>query len=1357
MTGGIPRVLHGRYRVVSKIGSGGMGAVYRVVDESTGKELALKQLLTKRAVTPQAVALFEREYQTLAGLTHPRIIRVFDYGIDETGPYYTMELLEGQDLRELAPRPYREACLYLRDVATSLALLHARRLVHRDVTPRNVCVTPDGHCKLLDFGALTSFGLTEGVVGTPHSVPPEALESGLLDQRSDLYSLGALAYWLLTGRQAYAARRLDELPELWKLRLKGPASIVKEVPPELDELVLQLLRRDPLARPDSAAEVIDRLNHVAGLADEHETDVHAFAQSYLINARLVDREPQLARIESCLANATQSEGRSLWVEATSGMGRSRLLTEAGIRAQLRGATVVGVDAEGSKQPFDTTRRLAQRLLKTRPTSAHSLTAAQLSALAMVDHGVAERLGGDAKTPPLSAGEDFRVDAPLAFQQLFMEHAKHEPLLLSVDNIDQADDASIALLVTLARSAPQLKLLLLLSCRQSEQPNSSSALKRLRENSDTFELEGLAPSATAELMGSLFGTAENLGRFSEWLHATTSGSPMYSIELVQQMLTTGLVRYVDGLWILPAERPEMARPKQLEQVLAFRLSKLSPASRALAQALSVMRGALTFELCAKLAERTGSYDVYSLMDELKQARVLVLDGESCSFANDAVRMATLASMDPTRRQACHRDAAELLLATHANDLSARLEAGRQLIEGGETSRGADIVRAGVEGVMLDAGREELRVAVGACERALEVYRAEGRSAYEQAPLLAVLASSAFYVDWRLGGRVGPGALSLLRDVSGMELATRFRRFLGGHLAVIAALVIAAVRFALKRPRVGYKFDALVQSLFSASTGMAGAAAVLLDRAAVRSAVAAISPFGVLGKATLPGFMYDYTKSLEMPASDRWAQTLPHWTEIARRLDEPKAFGMPEAQRQASSGGAFYIQGVAEAFRAGDGALRCALKLDQTGVPMYRMQAHQLRSAHHAYRGELNKAARYNEYVELYAAQIGSAWQVDVWYPCSMILVCAAIGDVMLSRRIAERLHALSREMPSLKFYSQHARACLQLVRGDLEACVESYNQILHGHEPLGFAGWAALIGFRASALNQLGHHEQAKLSCTEALNQLSEADRKFVVMCIWLSIELAMAEAGLGNFARAAEILEERLASPDVGDNPLVRGSLHHARARVGLLAADRDAFTKHRTETERWFTQTATPALIARFEQLAALELRAPWRPRSTPAPHAADEVGALLAECPTDDSRAERALELILKMSGGERGVLFRLDDGELTSIANQGELAPPPAVQEQLLAMARDVGSDSTTATETEDRSHSQLSDLDESALSRLAGYRLLLLTVSEAQGFVTVGAVAVADSQTYRPPSFDCLDAIARSLRPDATHPGSARPEA
>jgi serine/threonine protein kinase len=172
----------GRYVLGDLLGKGGMGSVYRAADESSGGEVALK-LLARTDENPRMAALFEREYHTLAGLRHPSIIEVHDYGVSEHGAYYTMELLDGRDLRDLAPLPYKDACRHLRDVASSLALLHSRRLIHRDLSPRNVRLTKGGRGKLIDFGALSTFGLAKEIVGTPLCVAPEAMYTRFLRKR----------------------------------------------------------------------------------------------------------------------------------------------------------------------------------------------------------------------------------------------------------------------------------------------------------------------------------------------------------------------------------------------------------------------------------------------------------------------------------------------------------------------------------------------------------------------------------------------------------------------------------------------------------------------------------------------------------------------------------------------------------------------------------------------------------------------------------------------------------------------------------------------------------------------------------------------------------------------------------------------------------------------------------------------------------------------------------------------------------------------------------------------------------------------------------------------------------------------
>ncbi|HKO93056.1 MAG TPA: serine/threonine-protein kinase, partial [Polyangiaceae bacterium] len=399
-----PERIARRYRVEAPLAKGGMGSVYRVRDEASGRVVALKRLLPN--ASSAAALLFRKEYHTLARLRHPCIIEVYDYGHDGQVPFYTMELLDGQDLRALAPLSFEDACAHLRDVASALSLLHAHRLLHRDLTPANVRVTSDGRCKLIDFGALAPFGVPEAIVGTPPFVPPEALRGLALDQRADLFSLGALAYYLLTKRNAYPVRSFAELEAAWTTRPSPPSALLDRtqderalprIPRALDELVMSLLSADPLARPTSAAEVIERLGAIAQL---EPTTQFRMAQSFLTSARMEGRSVEVARTRALAERAVEGSGATLVIEYEAGAGASRLLTEVGLEARVAGATILQLDAEVHRGPYAVARALAQKLVGVLPAQAKEAATPDVLTLGWIQLPISQRAG--ASRPPIDA-------------------------------------------------------------------------------------------------------------------------------------------------------------------------------------------------------------------------------------------------------------------------------------------------------------------------------------------------------------------------------------------------------------------------------------------------------------------------------------------------------------------------------------------------------------------------------------------------------------------------------------------------------------------------------------------------------------------------------------------------------------------------------------------------------------------------------------------------------------------------------------------------------------------------------------------------------------------------------------------
>src|SRR5579863_4539255 len=212
--------LVGHYRVLEKIGGGGMGEVFRARDERLGRDVALKLIRPASGDNPDHLRRFELEAQAAAALNHPNILAIYDVGFKDSTPYIVSELLQGKTLRQRlseGPIPLREAADYALQIAHGLTAAHERLIVHRDLKPENLFLTTDGRIKILDFGVaklqtpsedkrsiedLTTVTKHGGMVGTVAYMSPEQLRGKPVDHRSDIFSFGAILYEMMAGCRA---------------------------------------------------------------------------------------------------------------------------------------------------------------------------------------------------------------------------------------------------------------------------------------------------------------------------------------------------------------------------------------------------------------------------------------------------------------------------------------------------------------------------------------------------------------------------------------------------------------------------------------------------------------------------------------------------------------------------------------------------------------------------------------------------------------------------------------------------------------------------------------------------------------------------------------------------------------------------------------------------------------------------------------------------------------------------------------------------------------------------------------------------------------------------------------------------
>ncbi|HEX6101115.1 MAG TPA: serine/threonine-protein kinase [Thermoanaerobaculia bacterium] len=250
-------VVANRYRIVSLLGGGGMGEVYRADDLKLGQRVALKYVPTHH---PAALERLYAEVRVGRQIAHPNVCRLYDI-IDVGGQHFiTMEYVDGEDLASLLRRigrlPADKALALTRDLCAGLAASHDCGFIHRDLKPANVMIDGRGNARITDFGLAGLADDTASVGGTPLYMAPEQLDRGIATPRSDIYALGLVLFEMFTGRRVFDGQTLNDLRAQHALTKTRPSSLVQEIDPAVERVILRCLEEDPALRPATAHEVL---------------------------------------------------------------------------------------------------------------------------------------------------------------------------------------------------------------------------------------------------------------------------------------------------------------------------------------------------------------------------------------------------------------------------------------------------------------------------------------------------------------------------------------------------------------------------------------------------------------------------------------------------------------------------------------------------------------------------------------------------------------------------------------------------------------------------------------------------------------------------------------------------------------------------------------------------------------------------------------------------------------------------------------------------------------------------------------------------------------------------------------------
>ncbi len=687
--------LAGRYQVLSELGQGGMGVVYRGLDEVLGREVAIKVIASAGRVSDEAELRFRGEAQTIAQLGHPSIISIHDFGRHEGVLFYVMPVIEGASLEQLIRTRDLDLPLLLDviiGVAEALAYTHARGIVHRDVKPANIFVSrgeQGPRVTVMDFGLARSadddpLTRTGVLIGTIAYLSPESVTGKLGDASSDIYSLGTVLYECLAGEPPFDGEPQAVLYRIAHEYARPLRERVEALDGELEALVMACLSKTPGERPQSMQALARSLRQIrARLRSGGEPGAFPLATPRAALSPLVGRQAELAELQQRLGRALAGEGQCVVLGGDAGVGKSRVLGELEGLARARRVTVlhgrlaeqdgpfpyfglceVLVDyfrqREASGEPIPDLSDLAWELITLFPTLGE-IEAVRVAAGDLAARGSA-----------LARATDSRAQVFETLARALVRLSSGDPLVLLFEDLHAAD-ASIEALQYIVRRLAATPTLIVATYRSTEVDRHHPVHRLIEElrGSRRFVLINLGPLSRTEhrqLLTGLLGDLPVSDLVVEHLYSTTEGNPFFTCEVVRSLLRSSEAapEAADAWALLSPTHLSSALPETMQQAIDRRIGRLPDALREVLACAAVLGKSFDARELEHLAKETDDLD--AAIDRMIQEGLLEEErasrGDRLAFVSGIVREVLYAQIPRRRRRSLHRRYATYLAERYA---------------------------------------------------------------------------------------------------------------------------------------------------------------------------------------------------------------------------------------------------------------------------------------------------------------------------------------------------------------------------------------------------------------------------------------------------------------------------------------------------------------------------------------------------------------------------------------------------------------------------------------------------------------------------------------------------------------------
>ncbi len=730
------------YRIIERLGGGGMGVVYKAEDTKLGRFVALKFLPEESSRDRQALERFRREARAASALNHPNICTIYEIDEFDGQPFIAMEFLDGLTLASViaeCPLELSKGIQISLEISDALAAAHSQRIIHRDLKPANIFVTHRGHVKLLDFGlakmetqlaaesptagmSTVPFTQTGTVLGTVAYMSPEQTRAETLDSRSDVFSLGIVLYEVFTQRRPFqGASALSIMHEIVTANPPAPSVLRPELPQEFDLLIERALAKDKDRRYFSAAELFAALREIYGPTSSgllSSVVSLAAVEAAAEPEAFVGREAQLAWLEESLRKAVAGSGRVVFITGEPGIGKTALGDAFLVRAVRehpgliisRGRCVEQYGPGEAYLPFlDALGRLLNRPGRERVIAAlrtHAPTWSLQFPAVFASSGTLEQL----QRETIGATKERMLrelgDALGAL-------ASASPVVLLLEDLHWADPSSIDLLRHLCQRIEQQRLLIVGTFRPGEIESSNHALKgyrlemRAHQMCEEIALGLLEEQHVSGYLNTRFAPNDFPHELALLLHRKTEGHPLFVTGLLQFLNERGDIRQVNSHWTLARPLSEMGLevPESVRSMILKKMQALSEEDRRALQYASIEGEEFTSTVLANLlgVEELALEERLDRLDKVHhwihtRGEEEFPDGSLATryrFAHALYQNVLYAELVSKRRIALHRQVGERLLG-HYRDQAGRIAAQLAM----HFERGRDFARA--VAYLLEAG-------------------------------------------------------------------------------------------------------------------------------------------------------------------------------------------------------------------------------------------------------------------------------------------------------------------------------------------------------------------------------------------------------------------------------------------------------------------------------------------------------------------------------------------------------------------------------------------------------------------------------------------------------------------------------